>query len=215
MKIHWLPHKPILRFVTLTLLWLPFTFFIWYRYGAILNWPVAWILEGILPSQFPGIIKGVEYLGEVIRLIIPYDTPGILAAGKRAELVVDINPLAYGYGLPLLIALIIASPGKEAMQWLKGIIGYGVIVLVQVFGCYFESLLSLQFKLPPEFSGQLVLLPWQRDLLVLGYQMGSLILPGVVPVVLWFMFYPNFPASLLRLSSNGESANTTSLSVRP
>ncbi len=220
MKIHWLPHKPILRFMTLTLLWLPFAFFIWYRYGAVLNWPVAWLLEGILPAQFPGLITSVEYQGGMIHLIIPYRTPEILAAGKRAELVADINPLAYGYGLPMLIALIIASPGREAVQWLRGVVGYGVIVLVQVFGCYFDGLLILQFKLPPELNSQLVLSSWQRDLIALGYQMGSLILPAVTPVVLWFVLYPAFPVSLLRLPAPGVAdtdsvpASPTGLSVR-
>lgn len=193
-----LPHRPVLRFVVMTLLWLPFSFFIWYRLAEVWCWPVGWALAEILPTQYPGLVAGVEIRGAMLDVVVNYTPAEFQIMDKTADLVATINPLTYGYGLPLLIALIIASPGTEGGQWLRGLLGYAVLGMVQLFGCYFEGLMLLQFQMPDAVASRLDYSPWQRDLIALGYQMGSLILPAVSPIVLWFACYPHFPATLVQ-----------------
>ena len=70
--------------------------------------------------------------------------------GSREALGVIVNPLVYGYGLPLLFGLVMASSVSLLRKLLTMLIGYSAVMLVQVWGVVWQSLKTLSFNFGPE-----------------------------------------------------------------
>ncbi len=94
----------------LAFLWMIFGFMLWYYLSAFHGAPVrmlaSQILSLVLGSDFLNIIPNPDrhYLFQV-QTNIPFQFPD----GSREALGFIINPLIYGYGLPLLFGLVMAS----------------------------------------------------------------------------------------------------------
>ena len=67
-------------------------------------------------------------------------------------------------------------------------------------------------SLGPEVAAQAGVVGWRREAVVLGYQLGSLVLPSVVPVVLWAALNRPFIASLWRRAGRPATVPATYLS---
>jgi hypothetical protein len=138
--------------------------------------------------------------------LIPELPPGSSApAGRVAELIFTINPLIYGYGLPLYSALVMAVPGSEWRKWLRWGSGVAILLTAQLFSVSMEILKSLLFDLGPEAARQLMLAPWQQELTALGYQFGYLILPAVLPIVLWIVQHRRYLTTLVPALDQGTA----------
>ena len=187
-------------FVGLTLLWLAPAFALWYLAGAVLLIPVAWVADLIFPMLFPHAIEAVELQSRVFDIVTQFDytPPGIaIPEGQAAQYVFSLNGLKYGYGLPLLLALILASPSQIQQKLKYFCLGFVVIVFVQVWGICFESLISLLFKSNQEIAMQMGSSVLSRELYALGYQLGYLILPAVAPLIFWGLTHYSFLQTLL------------------
>lgn len=194
-----MPRSPVTRFILQVLFWLPLCFAAWYYMAILMTMPVAW-LSGLLISLLqPEAIEGVIQRGhelDVLTLLEPAKGAGIEAPeGQVPQLTFSIDVLKYSYGIPLFTALVLASPGGEE-KWTRWIFGIVILYLVQTWGVYFESLLTLYIKLGTVADQQLVLESVQRELIALGYQLGALILPAVTPLVLWIVFNREFISKL-------------------
>jgi hypothetical protein len=114
-------------------LWMLFGFMLWYYLSALHGVPVRLaaegILSGILGEPFHSIIPNPDrhYLFQV-QTRIPFDFPD----GTREALGFIVNPLIYGYGLPLLFGLTMAASASWWRKLLTLVIGYAVIAVVQV-----------------------------------------------------------------------------------
>jgi len=53
-------------------------------------------------------------------------------------------------------------------------------------------------KLGPDVAAQAGLIGWRTEAIALGYQIGNLIFPSLIPVVLWAGFSRPFIESMLR-----------------
>jgi len=172
----------------LAVLWMVFGFMLWYYLSAFHGVPVRMlasrILAAVLGSDFLNIIPNPDhhYLFQV-QTNIPFQFPD----GSREALGFIINPLIFGFGLPLLFGLVMAS----GAPWLKKLLvmlgGYVAVTLIQVWGVVWQSLKMLSFNFGADAHQVVVNAGISDELIALCYQLGVLILPPLVPIIIWVL----------------------------
>lgn len=172
----------------LAFLWMIFGFMLWYYLSAFHGVPVRMlaskILSALLGSDFLNIIANPDrhYLFQV-QTNIPFQFPD----GSRESLGFIVNPLIYGFGLPLLFGLVMAS-GDALLRKIAVLLGgYVAVMLVQVWGVVWQSLKMLAFNFGEDARQVVVAAGISNELIALCYQLGVLILPPLVPIILWVL----------------------------
>ncbi len=116
------------------------------------------------------------------------------AAGQIGVLVPEVNPLVYTYGLAFFLALMLAARAR----WWTIPAGMALLLPFQGWGIAFDLLAQVGIKLGPAVAAQAGLGGWRVEAIAIGYQIGTLILPSLVPVVLWVTFKRPFIAGCCR-----------------
>ncbi|MDX2427567.1 MAG: exosortase H-associated membrane protein [Xanthomonadales bacterium] len=172
----------------LAVLWMVFGFMLWYYLSAFHGAPVrilsSEILSALLGSDFQSIIPNPDrhYLFQV-QTNIPFQFPD----GSREALGFIVNPLIFGYGLPLLFGLVMAS-GVSMLRKLGVLLGgYVGVMLIQVWGVVWQSLKMLSFNFGGAASQVITDAGIPADLIALCYQLGVLIFPPLVPIIIWVL----------------------------
>ncbi len=150
--------------------------------------PVRWLSELFLLEFFPSAVSAIEQQGISYELVTPFKS-SLLAnyqAGQPVGLITfNIEALKYCYGTPLFAAMTLATPNKTKLKlsWLLA----GVIALIpfQCWGVVTDALVTLSFKLGNGVAAELGLSRLLREALALGYQLGYLILPPLMPILIW------------------------------
>ena len=172
----------------LAFLWMIFGFMLWYYLSAFHGAPVRLLANGILTNwlgeEFWGIIPNPDhhYLFQVqtrVSFLFP--------DGSREALGFIVNPLVYGYGLPLLFGLVMASGVSLLRKGFVLLSGYVCVMLIQVWGVVWQTLKMLAFDFGPDAHQLTIDAGIPDELIVLCYQLGVLIFPPLVPVILWVL----------------------------
>ncbi len=172
----------------LAFLWMVFGFMIWYYLSAFHGVPVRIlaneILTRVLGSEFMNIIPNPDhhYLFQV-QTRIPFRFPD----GSHEALGFIINPLVYGFGLPLLFGLVMASGVSLLRKVGTLLIGYICVMLIQVWGVVWQALKMLAFNFGPDAHQLVIDAGISDELIAMCYQLGVLIFPPLVPIVLWVL----------------------------
>ena len=172
----------------LAVLWMVFGFMLWYYLSAFHGVPVRLlaneILTRLLGDQFWNIVHNPDrhYLFQV-QTRIPFRFPD----GSEEALGFIVNPLVYGYGLPLLFGLVMASGVSFIRKTLTLLAGYVCVMLVQVWGVVWQSLKMLSFNFGADAHQLVSDAGISDELIALCYQLGVLIFPPLVPVILWVL----------------------------
>ena len=191
-------------FLLSAVLWLPLSFYFWFQWAGLFVAPVRLFAElaliGILGEQ----LRDLSQSGYLLLVEIYYQAP----EGAR----LSINPMIYGYGLPVLAGLVIATPNSIKRRGLQILIGFIAIVLVQSWGSVAEVLKNLTFGLGPE--GRLVMeqVGLSPTIVALLYQFGYLILPAVMPIALWILMNQRFFEGII---SSAHQARKVSVEETP
>ena len=178
----------LFELVLLSALWMLFGFMLWYYLSAWHGVPVRvvsdQILAGIIGEPFLNIIPNPDqhYLLQVQTRIL-FDFPD----GTREPLGFIVNPLVYGWGLPLLFGLTMAANAALWRKLLTLAIGYSVILLVQIWGVVWNSLMMLSFNFGPDVSAVVAESGIPQEAIALCYQLGTLIFPALAPVIIWVL----------------------------
>jgi hypothetical protein len=179
-------------FVLRTFLWMPPCFAAWY-FSAQYHAAVAGRFARLLVDQFrSGLVSALEQPG--LDLVFVTTVKVQPAPGQTALLLPEVNPLIYTYGLAFFLALMLAARAK----WWKILVGAAVLLPFQSWGIAFDFLSQIGVRLGPDIGAQAGLSGWRAETIALGYQLGVLIFPSLVPVVLWAAFNRSFIESLLR-----------------
>ncbi len=172
----------------LAFLWMIFGFMIWYYLSAFHGVPVrvlaSEILSRVLGDSFMDIIPNPDkhYLFQV-RTQIPFVFPD----GSREALGFIVNPLIYGFGLPLLFGLVMASGVSFVRKTGVLLGGYLCVMLIQVWGVVWQTLKMLAFNFGADAHQVVADAGVSDELIALCYQLGVLILPPLAPVILWVL----------------------------
>ena len=205
--------SPLKSFLLAAILWLPLAFFLWFWFAAPLVWPVIQLAKIVLlnawPSLFTAVSQGADLLdaqGHVLAhpgylmqlssgVLVNAAPSGALPQFGFLEPVV--NPMIYGYALPLFAGLVLATPLTRWQRTAQ--IGGGSIViwLAQTFGVVAESLKSIGLDAGPAGAEAVRRAGLPLDLIALCYQFGYLILPALVPAVLWIVCNRSFIETLI------------------
>ncbi len=200
------PKRNIYRFFLEVLMWLVICFIAWFLSAKILNIPLIWLSEWFLGLITNGVVDNVSMRsGEAYKIVNqqfiihtnippPGDQPVFSAT----------MPLIYGYGLALFAAMTLATPKNENRKWIEIGIAYVVFLWVQLFGIMNKMFMDLVFYAPPEISKYF---PWVErhiDLLGTSYQISTLVLPPVMPLILWILFNSEFMEKLIGHKLNRE-----------
>jgi hypothetical protein len=142
------------------------------------------ILSAVLGSDFLNIIPNPDrhYLFQV-QTNIPFQFPD----GSREALGFIVNPLIFGYGLPLLFGLVMASGVSLLRKFSILLAGYLAVMVIQVWGVVWESLKMLAFNFGEDAHQVVMNAGISDELIALCYQLGVLILPPLVPIILWVL----------------------------
>ena len=172
----------------LAFLWMVFGFMLWYYLSAFHGIPVRLlaneVLTRLLGSEFMGIVPNPDhhYLFQV-ETQIPFQFPD----GSREGLGFIVNPLVYGFGLPLLFGLVMAS-GVSFLRKIGTLLtGYVCVMLIQVWGVVWQTLKMLAFNFGADAHQIVIDAGIPDELIALCYQLGVLIFPPLVPIILWVL----------------------------
>lgn len=195
--------SPLKQFMFAALLWLPLAFFFWFWFAGPMVWPVIQMAKVVMlkiwPSLFTAVSQGADLLDAHGRILghpgyLMQISSGVLVnaapPGQPAKfgfIEPVVNPMIYGYALPLFAGLVLATPLTRWQRTWQIVLGAGVIWLAQAFGVVAESLKAVGLS-----AGQPGLDALQRagippNAVALAYQFGYLILPVLVPAVLWIV----------------------------
>ena len=207
--------SPLKQFLLAALLWLPLAFFLWFWFAGPLVWPVIHMAKLVLlqawPSLFTAVEQGADLLdaqghvlghpGYLMQLssgvLVNAAAPGEPARFGFLEPV--INPMIYGYALPLFAGLVLATPLTRLQRATQIVIGGAVIWLTQTFGVVAECLKSVGLDSGPAGLEAIQHAGLHPEAIALSYQFGYLILPALVPAVLWIACNQSFIQSLVRV----------------
>ena len=176
--------NPLARFVITVFLWLPVTFAVWYFTAPVLLWPAALVIRLIAKTGLSDLVRTIESDGGTLVFLTTLK-PG--EATGTAFISVDVNLLIYSFGLPLFAALTLAAREPRWPRILA--IGYGVSLPFVVWGAIAEFLRTVAIASGPKIAAQTGFVAWQREIIAFAYQFGSLILPAVVPAVLFVVLH--------------------------
>lgn len=172
----------------LAALWMLFGFMLWYYLSVFHGIPVRLaangLLNAVLGDEFYNIIVNPErrYLFQV-QTYIPFRFPD----GTEQSLGFIVNPLVFGYGLPLLFGLVMASNVGLVRKLLTMVAGYFAIMVVQIWGVFWQSLKMMTFNFGPEAQQVVADSGISETVIALCYQLGVLIFPALAPVIVWVL----------------------------
>lgn len=181
-------------FVLSALGWMVALTLLWTQVSRWTSYPVGALAHIALEQGAPMWVRSVQHsvgameVDTTIAVSIP-------EAGHRlAEITVDANPARYAYGLPMLIALLLAARGPRRLPRALG--GYVLLLPVQAFSLTMYVL--MQMVLYAQASARMLRVePWQVEAIVYGYQIGSLVLPTLAPILLWLWLDRQFFADVV------------------
>lgn len=212
--------SPLRRFMLAAVLWLPFAFFLWFAFRAQFAWPVVQIAKAVLLHLWPGlfvdVLVGADEINQATGQLVAHHSDWLQVnsnvlynavangAPKYAFFDYIINPMIYGYSLPLFGGLVMATPLEKWQRLAQIGLGLLVLFLVQTFGVVAEAFKVLGLQLP-EGTAKMHELGYSLEVIALCYQFGYLILPPLVPAVLWILLNRPFIEELTR-PADGVSA---------
>ena len=165
------------NFVMRVFLWLPPCFALWYL-GAHVHTEVAAGFARLFVAFFNGLLVTATE-NRTVELVF-VTTLEVRQAGASGVLTVEVNPLIYTYGLALLLALMLAARAR----WWHLVAGAAILLPFQGWGIAFDFLAQVGAKMGPEIAAQAGL-TGAREAIALAYQLGNLLFPSLVPVIVW------------------------------
>lgn len=215
---------PIKTLILAAALWLPLTFFVWFAFRYALLQPLAFLTQGVFDLWAPELVYSLDVkeggkLGGLSQhhfywgLLMQVNQEAIAAGkamGTKAIYELDFNPLIYGYGLPLFVGLVLATPLSIRRRLIQIAIATPVLYLFQTWGCVFDLLQMMAFKMERYVTDPVLIeMGANRTFIVAGYQLGYLLMPSVVPLLLWTGLNLKFLEKLM-LSDDDADLDTMS-----
>lgn len=176
----------VLTFLGKVLLWMPVTFALWYFVVPGIIQVTSYIVDLLMSFFADHVIKSIEANVREISVITQFVNNSF-----------PVKAMNYAYSFPFLLAMILASPDTVLGKLKKYLISLVPLFLIVVWGVSFDSVGVLAFKAGPEVAQQLNSTPTIRLLISLGMQLGKLIIPPLVPIILWLYLYRDYAHQLV------------------
>ncbi len=214
---------PLRHYLLAAMLWLPLMFALWFALGSVVAWPIVRMSHELINLLLPDLLHegGQSYANFLYSYVVGISGVEGLPSGKLLVEEQSVNVLIYAWGMPLFCGLAAASPLDWRHTFLQWAIGLAVLTLACTFGVTCEVLYSIRdgtanavtAALAEDGFGPLAAqagaaaqayIAQQYDaigisveLIALLRQFGYLILPPVVPIVLWILLNRRFLEGLV------------------
>jgi hypothetical protein len=167
------------------LLWLPLCLAAWYVAAGVVGWLPSRLASPAIASAV-GKVVHVEMAPRVASYTVRVEGPYMPGVSSQVEARVDVPAATYTFGMAVFVALALAvkgwqHPGRFAL-------GIAILLPLPAFGIAFDAL--RQLGAAPQLAP---LLGWRggtREAVTLGYQVGSLLLPTLGPIIAWLVLFP-------------------------
>lgn len=170
------------------LLWLPLALGAWHLAAVPLSWIGATLARPAVQAA-AGKVAAVKVDGSAALFSVELEEPYRAGAAPRRALAdLEVKPRLYTFGLALFLALGLAA--RESRRPAALAAGTAVLLVVPAWGITFDVLRQLAAS--PQLAPFIAWPPWAREAIALGYQVGSLLLPTLVPVALWLAIARGF-----------------------
>lgn len=222
--------SPLRQFVLAAVLWLPLMFALWFTLSSLVAYAIVPFSRLGIDMLLPGLLHEArqEYARFAYAYIVEIAGVSGLPTGKILVEEQSVNVLIYAYCMPLFCGLVAASPLSWSRTFLQWGIGLVVLTLTCAFGVACEVLYSIRdgtgnavaAALADEGYGVMAQQAGQAaqayitqryeaagleiNLLALIRQFGYLILPPIMPVVLWIMLNRRFLEELVGWRDDGD-----------
>lgn len=222
--------SPLREFIWSAMLWLPLMFALWFALGSLVAFPIARLAHFFIDLILPGLLHegGQEYARFTYAYLVEVTGVAGLPGGK---LLVDeqyVNVMIYAYSMPLFCGLVVASTDTWRRTFLQWAIGLALITLTSTLGVTLEALYSIRdgvgnavsvalsedgYGAAAQQAGQVAnafiaqrfdAVGLNADLLALLRQFAYLVLPPVVPIVLWILLNRPFLETLVGWDEEDE-----------
>lgn len=208
--------NPLQRFLLRAAMWLPLCFFFWWWASNLWVAPPIQLATPVLLQLWPSLFADVAQNGSTIEVatkVLVQQAAG--GHGGIGQLVLTPNPMAYGYSLPLFVALVFATPLGDGHRWAQIALGASLVWLAQGFGLVAETLKLAGFDSGAEGLRAVVQAGLNREWIALCYQFGYLILPAVIPAALWLGLNRRFIETLVERPGTEPASGNAGPSVIP
>ncbi|MGV6851872.1 MAG: exosortase H-associated membrane protein [bacterium] len=187
--------SPLKTLLLSAILWMPLGFTIWFYLGGLFAFPTEKILDFILPTLTGGVVDSITQSGHLFDIQTSLTTT--MPDGRVGTIFLNSNPLIYGYGLPMIFGLVMSSPISRNQSIKQLVIGTATVFFVQCWGISWEILKKLQFQAGPEGQAAIAGLGLNQEVIAFFYQMGYLIFPSILPVIVWVLMNRVFVEGLV------------------
>ncbi len=174
----------LLKVISLFFLLLILLYWIIPYYNLLLSMTV----EPIMTRLYPHFIYHITAKNELLEVVTHFAVMG----QSQSRLAFDIDPLKYAYGLPLFIALLLASSGQWREHVWHIMLGFFVLVAAQTWSLCFDITRHLVFEFNAAYSLHFGYGGLGKTIISLGSQLGFLIFPTLIPVSLWIFFKADY-----------------------
>lgn len=189
------PLSVIGGFFLRALLWLGVALGVWFWAREYVVAPVAWLADQVMRGSFSGWVLGTELNGSDLTLLTTIPHPAASENGAIGYFAPEAGILLYCYGLPLFVALLLASRARGLLWKLP----FGAVLLVpfQAWGVCFEWLMVLIVQYGTLTQSSLGFNSVWANVVGLGYQFGYLLFPTLIPMLLWLYFERRFVTTVV------------------
>ncbi|MES2933472.1 MAG: exosortase H-associated membrane protein [Pseudomonadota bacterium] len=191
-------NRQLKSFLVRVVLCLPACLALWYWQAEWFNTPAVILSGWTMQSMFPEWVEAIEWSHRTASLVTTLKVLGMTSGttlGQQALMVVEVNPLGYTFGLPLFASLMLARSSKNQL-W-KFLLGAALLIPFQSWGICFDLLKQVAITSDRDIAEQVGFAGWHNEAIALGYQLGSLILPTLAPVIIWLSLDRTFIPMLM------------------
>ena len=186
--------NPIQRFALLAFVGIVVLTTVWTKLSPWISYPVAVISKYGMEDLASGWVKQVQIAPGKIEVDTNVGVANAQTGGRWVEISIDGDPGRYAYGFPIFLALLLAA-WRKGRVW-RAIVGYIVLLPFQAFSI--STSLLMQMVLATNLDLRLLKISQgQLEGLAYGFQLGSLVLPTLVPFLLWLWLDRQFVNDVL------------------
>lgn len=215
--------SPLREFVLSALLWLPLMFTLWFALSTVVAFPIVRLAHLLIDGVLPGLLyeAGQDYARFAYSYAVEIAGVAGLPTGKLLVEEQNVNVLIYAYSMPLFCGLVVASTSTWRSTFVQWAIGLTVLTLTCTLGVACEVLYSIRDGTGNAVTAALIddgyglfaaqaghaanayiaqrfdAIGLNVDLIALLRQFAYLILPPVVPVVMWILLNRPFLETLV------------------
>jgi hypothetical protein len=177
--------REVLRVFGVALALFPLCLAAWYFAAAAIDWLPSRLASPAIGAAAGKVVR-IEPVQRNLAYVVEVEGPYRPGSSNLVEARVEVPVATYTYGIAIFAALALAvrgwrRPGRLAL-------GAAILLVIPAFGVTFDALRQLGAA-----PGLAPLLGWKggaREAIALGYQVGSLLLPTLAPIITWLVLYP-------------------------